>query len=166
MGLVHDTDMKARIRGVQAYMPKFDFVFGCSLGILLLKQTDNLSRTLQDPKMSAAEGNAIAQDVIKTLSKDRNDGSYDLFWKSVLRRKEELEVDDPKLPRKRRLPAKFDDGNAETHHFPSTRKDHYRQIYFQALDTATNCIKGNVPQGNQRPVLEKRAERGLLHLWQ
>ena len=132
----------------------------------MLKQTDNLSRTLQDPKMSPAEGNAIAQDVIKTLSKDRDDGSYDLFWKSVLRRKEELEVDDPKLPRKRRLPAKFDDGNAETHHFPSTQKDHYRQIYFQALDTATNCIKGNVPQGNQRPVLEKRAERGLLHLWQ
>eukprot|EP00112_Aurelia_sp_Birch-Aquarium-sp1_P015994 Seg3588.3 transcript_id=Seg3588.3/GoldUCD/mRNA.D3Y31 product="Zinc finger MYM-type protein 1" protein_id=Seg3588.3/GoldUCD/D3Y31 len=138
---LRDTEMKARIRGVQANMPTFDFVYGCCLGILLLKQTDNLSRTLQDPKMSAAEGNAIAQDVIKTLSKDRNDSAYHLFWERVCKRKDELNVNDPKLPRKRRLPRRLEDGSAETHHFPSTPKDHYRQIYFQALDAAINCIK-------------------------
>ena len=70
---LHDSEMKARIRGVQANMPSFDFVYVSYLGILLLKQIDNLIRTLQDAKMSAAEGNVIAQDVIKTLSKDRND---------------------------------------------------------------------------------------------
>jgi hypothetical protein len=37
---VTDTDMKARIRGVQAHMQKFEFFFGSSLA-------DNLSRTLQ-----------------------------------------------------------------------------------------------------------------------
>ena len=61
--------MKARIRGVQANVPTFEFVYGCSLGILLLKQTDNFSKTLQDSKMSDAVGSAIAQDVIKTVSK-------------------------------------------------------------------------------------------------
>ena len=40
---LHDTEMKARIRGVQANMPTFEFVYGCSLRILLLKQNDNLS---------------------------------------------------------------------------------------------------------------------------
>ena len=49
---LHDTEMKARIRGIQANMPTFDFVYGCSLGILLMKQTDNLSRDLQDSKMA------------------------------------------------------------------------------------------------------------------
>ena len=63
---LHDTEMKARIRGVQVNMPTFDFVYDCSLGILLLKQTDNLSRALQDVSCSA-----IAHCVIKTLSKDR-----------------------------------------------------------------------------------------------
>ncbi len=109
---LYDTEMKARIRGVQANMPTFDFVYSCSLGILLLRQTDNLSRTLQDPKMSAAEGNAIAQDVIKTLSKDRNDSAYDLFWERVCKRKDELNINEPKLPRKRRLPRRFEDGSA------------------------------------------------------
>ena len=91
--------------------------------------------------MLAAVGSAIAHDVIKTLSKDRNDGAYELFWECVLKRKEELSVQDPKLLRQKKLPRKLDDSNAETYHFPSIPKDHYRQIYFQALDTATNCIK-------------------------
>ena len=43
---VTDTDMKARIRGVQAHMQKFEFFFGSSLAELLLRNADNLSRTL------------------------------------------------------------------------------------------------------------------------
>ena len=88
---LHDTDMKARIRGVQANMPTFEFVYGCSLGIPLLKQTDNLSRALQGSKMSVAVGSAIAHDVIKTFSKDRNNGAYELFWECVLKRKDPKE---------------------------------------------------------------------------
>ena len=110
-----DTAMKARIRGVQVQMPIFDFLFGCFLGILLLRQTDNLSKALQDPRMSAAKGNEIAQEVIKTLSKDRCDNSYNLFWEMVLRRKQDLDVDDPILPRRRRPPRRLEDGNAEIH---------------------------------------------------
>ena len=93
---LHDIEMKARILGVQANMATFDFVYGCSLGILLLKQTDNFRRALQDSKMSVAVGS-----VIKTLSKDRNDSAYELFWEYVLKRKEELNVQDPKLPRQK-----------------------------------------------------------------
>ena len=145
-----DTIMKARIRSVQKQMPIFDFLFGCSLGILILRQTDNLSKTLQDSRMSAAKGNEIAQDVIKTLSKDRNNNSCNLFWEMVLRRKQYLDVDDPILPRKRRLPRRLEDGNAETRHFPSTPKDHYRQIYLQALDTVTSCIKRRFDQPDFR----------------
>ena len=37
MDTLHDTEMKARIRGVQANIPTFDFVYGCSLEILLMK---------------------------------------------------------------------------------------------------------------------------------
>ena len=100
--------------------------------------------------MSAPKGNEIAQDVIKTLSKDRNNNSCNLFWEMVLRRKQYLDVDDPILPRKRRLPRRLEDGNAETRHFPSTPKDHYRQIYLQALDTVTSCIKRRFDQPDFR----------------
>ena len=36
--VVRDTEMKARIQGVTAQMKKFDFFFGVSLGLLILKQ--------------------------------------------------------------------------------------------------------------------------------
>ena len=58
--VLKDTDMKARVRGVQAMMPNSSFLFGCSLGKRLLKQTDNLSRARQDSTISAAEGYSIA----------------------------------------------------------------------------------------------------------
>ena len=37
-------------------------------------------------------------------------------------------------------------GSTETHHFHSTPKHHYRQIYFQTIDAATNCIKERFDQ--------------------
>ena len=118
-------------------MPTFDFLLCCSLSILLLKQTDNLSRTLQNPRMSAAIGNEIVQDVFETSLRDRNDYSYSLFWEMVLKRKQD---NDPMIPRKRKCPQRLEDGNTATHHFPSIPKEHYRQIYFQALNTTTTCI--------------------------
>ena len=61
-----DTEMKANIRGVQSTMTTFNFYFGCTLGEQLLRETGNLGRALQVSSTSAAQGNRIAQDVIKT----------------------------------------------------------------------------------------------------
>ena len=82
-----DTEMKARIRGVQSMMTTFKFYFGCTVGEQLLRQTDNLSRALQDSSTSAAQGNKLAQDVVKTLLKDRADSSFSLFWPRIFQRK-------------------------------------------------------------------------------
>ena len=48
-------------------MPTFDFVYGCCLGIMLLKQTDNLSRTLQDPKLKFDLKKFTVYDLIKLV---------------------------------------------------------------------------------------------------
>ena len=61
-------------------MTTFNFYFGCTLGEQLLRQTDNLSRALQDSSTLAAQGNRLAQDVVKTLLKDRTDTSFSLFF--------------------------------------------------------------------------------------
>mgnify|MGYP001793986520 CR=1 FL=1 len=55
-GVCKDTEMKARILGVQAVMTKFDFYFGCSLGIQIRRKTDNLSRTLLRTSLSSCPG--------------------------------------------------------------------------------------------------------------
>ena len=37
-------------------MEKFELLFGLVLGIHILKHTDNLSKTLQSPELTAADG--------------------------------------------------------------------------------------------------------------
>ena len=97
----HDTELKARIIGVKTMMIKFDFLFGCMIGKTLLNQTDNLSKTLQNPKLSALEAQTISRITIDTLKKDRNDAAFSLFWELVINTQKSLSVDDPVLPRQR-----------------------------------------------------------------
>ena len=68
-----DTEIKARIRtSVATQMRTFEFFFGLSLVAyrlsLILKHTDNLSRTLQHVAMSAAEGEEVAAMTVPTLN--------------------------------------------------------------------------------------------------
>ena len=58
--VVGDTETIAHIRGAVAQMASFEFFLGLVLGEMLLRHTNNLSRTLQHDHVSAAEGQAIA----------------------------------------------------------------------------------------------------------
>ena len=75
-----DTEMKARVQGVESQMRSFEFIFCSLLGENIFKQTDNLSRTLQDPTMSAAQGYEVAQTVLKCLKKCRADNYFSNFF--------------------------------------------------------------------------------------
>ncbi len=140
LSVLKDTAMKARITGVSTVMKKFSFYFGCCLGVCLLRQTDNLSKTLQDPRLSAVEGQAVATKVLDTLRKDRNDEGFAMFWQALMIRKENFpEIADPVLPRKRKIPQRFEDGS--TGHFFETPEDHYRKIFYEAYDNVINGIE-------------------------
>ena len=52
--ITSDSENRARITGVKAQMEKFEFLFGLCLGECILRHTDNLSKTLQSPSLSAA----------------------------------------------------------------------------------------------------------------
>jgi hypothetical protein len=147
--IVGDTETIARIRGVAAQMVSFDFFFGLVLGEMLLRHTDNLSRTLQHSYISAAEGQVAATMTASTLSSIRNDEHYELFWGKVTRMAEEVDVDEPKLPRQRKRPPRYEDGKAAPE-FHSTPKDYYRSIYYEALDLITQTIKDRFDQPGYR----------------
>ena len=82
-----DTEMKARIRGVQGMMATFPFYFGCTLGEFILKHTDNLSHALQGSSMSAAQGQEVAEEAPKTPSRDTSEAAFDLFLDEVVKEK-------------------------------------------------------------------------------
>ena len=138
--------MKARIHGVASQMKSFDFFFGVSLSELILRHSDNLSRTLQKESISAAEGQEVTSLTVTTLRSLRTDDSWKMFWGKVTRFATDVNVAEPQLPRCRKVPRRFEEGAADTHFFPATAEDHYRQIYFQALDDTTTCISHRFDQ--------------------
>ncbi len=62
-----DSETRARVNGVSSQMRKFEYFFGANLVLIILKHTDNLSKTLQKTKMSASEGQVIAKMTVSTL---------------------------------------------------------------------------------------------------
>ena len=143
LDFVKETEMKCHIQGVASCMKTFNFSFGTVLGELLLRHSDNLSRMLQSSNMSAA-GQKIAMMTVATLQSIRSDDNFDLFWKRITKMAEEKEIDEPVLPRRRKLPRRYDGSHVGD--FPDTVENHYRRLYFEALDPVICGIKDRFDQ--------------------
>ena len=91
LSTLKDTEMKERVGGLKAVMPKFDFLFSCSLGERILKQTDILSKTLQNSTISAAQEQALASDfriyshLQEVLVKDVRGDSWDYDLDEIIK---------------------------------------------------------------------------------
>ena len=158
---VKDTDMKARIWGVSAQMNTFNFLFGLILGEMLLRHSDNLSRTLQDTTMSAVDGQAVAAMTLASLAKLRNEDCFALLWEKVDTLRKKLGVSgEAALPRKRKIPKRFDDGNAP-HEFSNCTQDFYRRQYLESIDLLINAIQQRFDQDGYK--IHSRLENMLLH---
>ena len=80
-----DSEIRARIIGVESQMLSFDFLFGISLGSLILRHSDNLSKSLQHESLSAAEGQELANLCITVLQSLRNSDQFKLCYGHVLK---------------------------------------------------------------------------------
>ena len=96
------------IMGVSSQMAKFNYFFGTALAQLLLRHTDNLSRTLQQEDMSAVEGQKIAVMVKHTLQSIHTDASFSGFWGATTKKAKEFDIEEPTLPRRRKRPMRYE----------------------------------------------------------
>ena len=140
-----DGEMRARIIGVETQMMTFDFLFGVCLGSLILRHSDNLSKTLQHKTLSAAEGQHIAKLTVGVLQSIRSDEHFGTFYQRVIQDQSRFGVADPRLPRKRRAPQRFEVGSS-TGDFHASPEAHYRQIYYGALDHVVEAIRDRFDQ--------------------
>ena len=116
---------------------------------MLLRHTDNLSRTLQKEHISAAEGQSVAAMTTTTLASIRNDECFNCFWQKVTVMGLERDVDEPRLPRQRKRPRRYEEGNAPAE-FDLSAKDMYRRVYFESLDLITQAITDRFDQPGYR----------------
>ena len=140
-----DPEVRGRVVGVQTQIQSFNFFSGIQLGDLVLRHTDNLSSSLQHTYLSCYEAQQITKVCLSTLKGMREEASFHIFFKKARASAQKLEVNDPKLPRKRKVPSRYEDGEAPAE-FASTVEEHYRQIFYQTIDMVTNCIRDRFQQ--------------------
>ena len=82
---------------------------------------------------------------VDTLKSLRTDSAYDTFWNRVNHQVQNLDVDEPVLPRRRKMPKRFETGSAAPE-FHMNPKDLYRQKYYEAFDIVINSISDRFDQ--------------------
>ena len=82
--------------------------------------------------------------VLVSLRTKRTDAEFDKFWNQLVNGVSQLDVEEPTLPRKRKMPKRFDE--VAFHHFYETPKDLYRRTYFEAYDNVIQGIKKRFQQ--------------------
>ena len=92
----------------------------------------------------SAEGQEVVAMTLSTLASLWNESSFDMFWRRVCDSSEALDIKKPVLPKRRKLPRRLDEGSTPS--FPETVEEHYRVIYFEALDLITSSIKDRFNQ--------------------
>ena len=105
-----------------------------------MKHTDSLSQALQSPKLSASEGQHIASMTVTTLETLKNETDFKLFWQKVNLLRASFDIEEPKLPWKRRVPTRFEEETGEGTFFDDC-ESYVRSIYYEALDLIINCVK-------------------------
>lgn len=140
-----DSEMRARIGGVAAQMKTFNFFFGVHLGRKILNMVDNLCRSLQSTRTSACEGQNLVSLTLLSLQSIRSDDCFHSFWELVKTYQASVEVSDPELPRQRKVPRRYEVGESAPE-FSSTVEDHYRRIYFEAVDLVVAAIQDRFDQ--------------------
>ena len=141
-------DVRGRINGCQAQMNTFDFFFGLHLGERPFSHTDNLSKTLQKSKMSAVSGQRVANVTKQVLQKMRNNECFKAFYDTVVTKsKNHPSISEPALPRQKRAPSRFEIGTGPPS-YPTTSQEHYRRIYFEAIDVMVNAIDNHFNQAS------------------
>ena len=101
--------------------------------------SDNLSKTLQNKSMSAAEGQQIAKLSLDVLKQMRQPEQFQLFYKCVLLDQERFGIPAPSLPRKRTAPCYLQIGSS-LGNFHSSAEDYYRMLYYEALHLVIEAI--------------------------
>ena len=109
--------------GLSKKLQVFSVLFGMKLSMVIFARTEQLSRTLQGKDTTVQEARNAALVTKAYLRRQRTDVAFEHFYRDVITASEGI-MDEPVLPRHRKLPARCDDGARFFH--PSTPEDLYR----------------------------------------
>ena len=96
-------------------MEKFHTFFGLKLSFLVFSSTEQLSYTLQGTNITIQEAKGAAVLAESHLRRQRNEEAFDRFNDLVVEESQNL-MEEPKIPRKWRVPRKTSEEAESFHH--------------------------------------------------
>ena len=118
--------------GLLALMENFSIYFGLKLSHLVFGTTEQLSTTLQYKDINAQEVSSAVSAAITFLQRQGFDSAFDKFYKTTFKDSEGL-TQEPALPRRRKIPERFENGAPGSEAHPSA-KEYFRHHYITFLD--------------------------------
>ena len=77
-------EIKSRIIGVKSLMNAFNYFYGVTILQLVLRNSDNLSKTHQKSSLSSCQGKEIADLMQQTINSLRSESEFELLWQKTL----------------------------------------------------------------------------------
>lgn len=136
---IEKNDSGAKARGFLNFLGSFDFVFICSLLIKILESIEILNAFLQNSSLVVEKAVENINNVRNVLKASRTKENFQVLWEECLEFKEKHDIEDPKVPRVRKVPRRLDDGAQPTTF--SNPNEYYRRIYFAVVDTVVSCLE-------------------------
>ncbi|CAF1145149.1 unnamed protein product [Didymodactylos carnosus] len=129
--------------GYLQQMNQFQYYFGLKLGNLIFSATEQVSCTIQRVDNCLQDVLYSVETVLKYFERIRNGEQFNQFYKQVIKEAKQL-VNEPKLPRQRRAPKRYDEGS-NPHTFNSS-EDYFRNEYFEPIDIIINTLQKRFKQ--------------------
>ena len=145
-------EMSTRIRGIVSIMTKFSCFFSFKLAYFILRHTDSLATKIQKSDLNAAQGFELAMMTVATLEAEKNEANFEQFYGIVTETAKSQKVDDPVLPRQRKIPIKLD-GTMKPIPIFSNVYDFYKFYYYEALETIISNIRERFEQKGYKMVM-------------
>lgn len=135
-----DSAISAKAAGFLKQLEGFEFYFLLTFTISVFERIEVLNAELQKRTLSVNESHEKVKIVTESLREIRETG-YDLVWQKAIAGAEELQLEEPKLPRARRIPKRLQMTGAEENHIFTGPKEYFQKQFYEVLDQVLVSLK-------------------------
>lgn len=133
------SDGGSKASGFLNKISDFRFYFLLKCIILIFERIETLNTILQGQALDFNKATKQVETVKTSLLSIRNEARYDELWTNVTTESEQLDLNEPILPKRRKVSRKVDDMRQTEHNFDDV-KQFYRQMYYEIIDMTVTSL--------------------------
>lgn len=111
-----DSAVSAKASGFYDYMDSFECAFYLTMMIEIFDRVEILNKELQKSSLCVIESYEKIEAVSDVLDASR-DSKFEDIWKKSVQIVADLELNEPQIPRQRKIPNRLEQGTAEVSQF-------------------------------------------------